>query len=125
MNQSVKYDNQIVILVAFIFHLLFLSQYYNDEEAKKYTTNSHTIEVQSQLASRAVELLVLPRNHSCLILDIGCGSGLSGEVLSDHKHHWIGVDISRSMLNVAIQGEAQGDLILADMGQGKKKSFDD
>lgn len=28
----------------------------------------------------------------------GCGSGLSGETLSENGHHWIGYDISQSML---------------------------
>jgi predicted TPR repeat methyltransferase len=28
----------------------------------------------------------------------GCGSGLSGETLTEHGHHWIGYDISKSML---------------------------
>ena len=28
----------------------------------------------------------------------GCGSGLSGETLTEHGHHWIGYDISESML---------------------------
>jgi 18S rRNA (guanine1575-N7)-methyltransferase len=31
-------------------------------------------------------------------LNAGCGSGLSGETLSEHGHQWIGLDISQSML---------------------------
>ena len=27
-----------------------------------------------------------------------CGSGLSGEALSEEGHYWVGIDISRSML---------------------------
>ena len=27
-----------------------------------------------------------------------CGSGLSGEVLTEEGHHWIGLDISQAML---------------------------
>ena len=27
-----------------------------------------------------------------------CGSGLSGEVLTEAGHHWVGVDISQHML---------------------------
>lgn len=27
-----------------------------------------------------------------------CGSGISGEVLTEYGYNWIGVDISRSML---------------------------
>ncbi|KEH32546.1 S-adenosyl-L-methionine-dependent methyltransferase [Medicago truncatula] len=54
---------------------------------------------------------------SCLIF-VGCGSGLSGETLSEEGHHWIGLDISPSMLNIALEREVEGDLLLSDMGQG-------
>lgn len=30
---------------------------------------------------------------------LGCGSGLSGETLTENGHHWIGLDISESMLS--------------------------
>lgn len=29
-----------------------------------------------------------------------CGSGLSGECLSEHGHFWVGIDISEHMLRV-------------------------
>ena len=35
------------------------------------------------------------------ILDMGCGSGLSGKVLEEAGHYWVGCDVSRSMLDVA------------------------
>ena len=63
--------------------------YYNDTEAKKYTSNTHIIEIQQKLSERALELLTLPEDQPSLILDIGCGSGLSGEVLSDNGHYLI------------------------------------
>lgn len=85
-----------------------------------------------------------------LFLFLGCGSGLSGETLSENGHNWIGLDISQAMLgisnssfclfvfinicsrnwcfnssfslfsampDVAVEREAEGDLLLADMGQ--------
>ena len=61
------------------------------------------------------------------ILDIGCGSGLSGEVISDNGHYWTGVDISSSMLSVAQERDSEGDLCLHDMGTGmpfRAGSFD-
>jgi 18S rRNA (guanine1575-N7)-methyltransferase len=101
--------------------------YYNREEAKKYTTNSHIVETQLEMAERCVEILAIPEGKTCLILDIGCGSGLSGSVLTDHGYNWIGVDISSSMLEVAKENEVEGDLINLDIGQGfsfRPGSFD-
>ncbi|CAA2967885.1 probable 18S rRNA (guanine-N(7))-methyltransferase [Olea europaea subsp. europaea] len=93
--------------------------FYNDDEARKYTSSSRIIEIQAKLSERALELLALrsdgvPR----LLLDIGCGSGLSGETLTENGHQWIGLDISQSMLDVALEREVEGDLVLGDMGQG-------
>ena len=51
------------------------------------------MEIQNQLAERALELLTLDGSEPHLLLDIGCGSGLSGEVLSEHGHVWVGVGI--------------------------------
>ena len=83
------------------------------------------------MTHRALELLSLP--WPSLILDIGCGSGLSGEILSGvdladgGPHTWIGMDISASMLGIALQRDVDGDLMLADIGQGvpfRPGSFD-
>jgi 18S rRNA (guanine1575-N7)-methyltransferase len=83
------------------------------------------------MTRRALELLDLP--HPSLILDVGCGSGLSGEILSalspEEKgpHVWVGMDVSPSMLDVALQRDVEGDLLLADIGQGvpfRAGSFD-
>ena len=53
------------------------------------------------------------------MLDIGCGTGISGCVLSEYEHMWVGTDISKGMLNVAAhQGDTEGDLIHSDMGHG-------
>ena len=68
------------------------------------------------MTHRALSILKLTRPS--LILDIGCGSGLSGGILSSEGHTWVGMDISASMIAVALDSEAAGDLLLADMGQG-------
>ena len=74
------------------------------------------------MTRRALELLDLKRPS--FILDIGCGSGLSGEILSavdpedGGPHTWVGMDISPAMLDVALQRDVEGDLMLADIGQG-------
>jgi 18S rRNA (guanine1575-N7)-methyltransferase len=94
---------------------------------------------------RALELLNLPEGDSPFLLDIGCGSGLSGEILDEHGYNWVGVDIAPSMLGkifvsftvlnlykqnfteVALEREVEGDLFLQDIGQGfgfRPGSFD-
>lgn len=103
--------------------------FYNEDEAKKYTNNTRIIDIQVQMCERAIELLALDPDDDSpqLILDIGCGSGLSGSVLEDQGHFWIGVDISNHMLDVALDREVEGDLLLGDMGQGmpfKAGTFD-
>jgi 18S rRNA (guanine1575-N7)-methyltransferase len=93
--------------------------YYNDKESRAYTTSSRVQHIQTQMTERALELLDL--DTPSLILDVGCGSGLSGEILTstDPSHTWIGMDISASMLAVArMDRDVDGDLFLADMGQG-------
>ena len=97
--------------------------FYNEDEARKYTTNSRMIAIQvpqalevihlgkswgaspsiipgtlvrhccclqAQLTERALELLALPDDgHSKLLLDLGCGSGLSGTALTEEGHMWV------------------------------------
>mmetsp|Transcript_37642 Transcript_37642/g.111309 ORF Transcript_37642/g.111309 Transcript_37642/m.111309 type:complete len:287 (-) Transcript_37642:3327-4187(-) len=93
--------------------------FYNEDEALKYTNNSRMIEIQSKLSERAVELLCLPDDGTPrMLLDIGCGSGLSGEQLTEMGHMWVGLDISPAMLDVAVEREVDGDVCLHDMGHG-------
>ncbi|KAH1100223.1 hypothetical protein GYH30_035401 [Glycine max] len=88
--------------------------FYDDVEARKYTSFSHIVQIQ-----RALELLALPDDHvPKLLLDISCGSRFSGKTLSENGHHWIEIGISASMLNVAMEREVEVDLLLGDMGLG-------
>ncbi|PIL23959.1 hypothetical protein GSI_13710 [Ganoderma sinense ZZ0214-1] len=101
--------------------------YYGDIEAKKYTNNSRIQQIQADMTYRALELLNLPPDEPAFLLDIGCGSGLSGEILDEEGHMWVGVDIAPSMLEVALEREVEGDLFLQDIGQGfgfRPGSFD-
>ena len=131
------------------------SQYYNDIEAKKYAVksvaphpprpscpflslsltplsvapcSSRMMDIQTRMSERALELLSLPPSSPPLhLLDIGCGSGLSGEALTEAGHYWTGVDISPAMLGVALSREVEGDLLCHDIGQGlpfRPSSFD-
>lgn len=83
------------------------------------------------MTRRALELLDL--KVSSFILDVGCGSGLSGEILSTTDevdggpHSWVGMDISSSMLAEALERDVEGDMLLSDIGQGvpfRAGSFD-
>ena len=79
------------------------------------------------MSERAIELLALQEGDQQNLLDIGCGSGLSGEVLSEMGHIWTGIDISPSMLQVARESGCEGDLIECDIGQAlpfRPGSFD-
>lgn len=93
--------------------------FYNENESKKYNASSRMNNIQSEITHRAIEMLALPADRPSYILDIGCGSGLSGEVLDELGHYWLGCDISNSMLNVANEKEIEtGDLVQSDIGQG-------
>ncbi|KAI9800571.1 MAG: hypothetical protein M1833_003229 [Piccolia ochrophora] len=96
--------------------------YYSASESHKYTTSSRIQSIQSSMTLRALSLLSL--SSPSLILDVGCGSGLSGSILSSTSpsnggpHTWIGMDISSSMLSTALERSVAGDMLLADIGQG-------
>ena len=92
--------------------------FYNEEEARKYTINTRMITIQEKMTKRALELLAIPKGKSKLILDIGCGSGISGSIVGSKGHMWIGTDISRAMLQVASEREVEGDVMHSDMGHG-------
>lgn len=93
--------------------------FYDEVEARKYDSSSRMINIQREISNRAIEMLGLPAGKAAYILDVGCGSGLSGLALEEAGHYWVGCDISRSMLDVANQRENEkGDLIKNDMGQG-------
>ncbi|CCH42776.1 putative methyltransferase [Wickerhamomyces ciferrii] len=91
--------------------------FYNDTESYKYTSSTRVQHIQAKMTFRALELLNL-QEFPHFILDIGCGSGLSGEILTEEGHIWCGMDISTSMLATGLDREVDGDLFLADMGSG-------
>jgi 18S rRNA (guanine1575-N7)-methyltransferase len=83
--------------------------YYNDTVARRYDQSSRIRNIQRKMSERAVELLQLPKDEPCHILDLGCGSGLSGEVLESFGHSWVGMDISLGMLKIAKATEFESD----------------
>jgi 18S rRNA (guanine1575-N7)-methyltransferase len=103
-------------------------QFYDEREASKYNASSRMVNIQAEISNRAIEMLNLPQDRPSYILDIGCGSGMSGEALEAAGHYWCGMDISKSMLDVANDKDNDmGDLIHQDMGLGlpfRPGSFD-
>uniref|UniRef100_A0A8R1IRB5 Methyltransf_11 domain-containing protein n=1 Tax=Caenorhabditis japonica TaxID=281687 RepID=A0A8R1IRB5_CAEJA len=103
--------------------------YYNETEAAKYASNSHITAIQHEMAERALELLALPEGKQGFLLDVGCGTGMSSEVILDAGHLFVGVDVSKPMLQIARQDEdlESGDFVHQDMGLGmpfRPGSFD-
>lgn len=73
--------------------------------------------IQTEMSERALELL--DAEGPSFILDIGCGSGISTQIGESQGHVVVGMDISPSMLSVALESqEIEGDLLLCDMGTG-------
>lgn len=99
-------------------HTAPATEFYSEEGAAKYVASSRMNEVQRKLAERCMELLALPPEEPSLLLDIGTGTGIAGEVLSAAGHEWIGMDISQPMLDEALERDVEGDLMCADAGIG-------
>ncbi len=64
----------------------------------KMKCSTRNQQIQADMTYRALELLALPPDEPAFLLDIGCGSGLSGEILDEEGYIWTGVDIAPSML---------------------------
>jgi 18S rRNA (guanine1575-N7)-methyltransferase len=92
--------------------------FYNDTESYKYTSSTRVQHIQAKMTLRALELLNLEQDAPHFILDLGCGSGLSGEILTEEGYNWIGMDISPSMLATGLDRDVEGDLFLSDLGSG-------
>lgn len=58
-------------------------------------------QIQADMTYRALELLNMPPDEPALLLDIGCGSGLSGEILTEEGYEWVGLDVAPSMLGMS------------------------
>lgn len=89
--------------------------YYDDRESKKYNSNSRIIKIQSEITQRAIELLNI-QDEDSFILDIGCGSGLSGKILTEKHLEWVGIDVSFPMLSVAQETTFACGLMMHDIG---------
>ena len=93
------------------------SSHYSTVEAQRYTAAN--VQIQHDLAVRCLEFLQLGERGR-LLLDIGCGSCLSSQVIGSAGHHWIGTDVAREMLLLATKPRvpAEGALLHSDMAAG-------
>uniref|UniRef100_A0A3B0MSP5 Methyltransferase (HUSSY homologue), putative n=1 Tax=Theileria annulata TaxID=5874 RepID=A0A3B0MSP5_THEAN len=91
--------------------------FYSAEESRKYNTNSRISKIQTEMSERALEMLLLPEDQTSLVLDIGCGTGISGNVISNSNNFWIGLDISHHMLNECLLNDVEGEVVLCDIGE--------
>jgi 18S rRNA (guanine1575-N7)-methyltransferase len=64
-------------------------KFYDHDEARKYNQSTRMINIQAEISERAIEMLGLPEGKPAFILDVGCGSGLSGEALEEAGHYWV------------------------------------
>jgi len=102
------------------------ANFYDAREAAKYTSSSRIIRVQAEIAARCVELLNFPaEGGKRFVLDVGCGSGLSGAALERAGHAWVGCDVSRDMLRIAARRAARRGDDAADMDDGSEDSSED
>lgn len=69
-------------------------EYYRKPQSYSHLTRIRN--VQREITQQCLEFLSLKKES--LILDIGCGTGISGSELANEGHHWIGCDISIDML---------------------------
>lgn len=100
------------------------SLFYNEKEARKYNSSSRMIGIQREITERAIELLRLDDSRPAMVLDIGCGSGLSGQVLEEKGHVWVGCDVSRDMLVVAQERiDRQKEQLAAGGGKGDNEKM--
>lgn len=90
--------------------------FYDKENTLKYETNTRIQEIQKEITRKCFDLLELSKPG--LILDIGCGTGISGSVLSENNCEWIGLDISYEMLKICQGKEESLDQIKCDAGEG-------
>eukprot|EP00917_Polyrhabdina_sp_WS-2016_P024939 GHVP01053795.1.p1 GENE.GHVP01053795.1~~GHVP01053795.1.p1 ORF type:complete len:258 (+),score=53.44 GHVP01053795.1:1222-1995(+) len=108
-------------------HSLPPELFYNKEEAEKYNRSTRIQKIQKEMTERCIELLGLDDKKSHLILDVGCGTCISGDVIEQKGHEWVGIDISINMLEVAKESFYPDNLFLSDIGNGlffRSGSFD-
>ncbi|NVM53229.1 MAG: class I SAM-dependent methyltransferase [Candidatus Helarchaeota archaeon] len=75
--------------------------YYSEERAKQYDQNTRIRKIQREMTLRALEILEV--RPPAIFLDVGCGTGLSMQVLKEKGFEGKGIDIAEPMLSIARQ----------------------
>ena len=94
-------------------------QHYQQAEALRYDSCAQTLAVQHRLTHRALDILsrLLGSNdhtRACF-LNLGCGSGHCAQILAARGFHWLGLDISTSMIELTRKKLATGMLTAGDV----------
>lgn len=90
-------------------------EYYKKPQSYSHLTRINNI--QKIITRQCMEFLNLKRNS--FVLDIGCGTGISGRELASDGHEWIGCDISFNMLKENENDENSAVALLnLDIGNG-------
>lgn len=90
---------------------------YGEQEVQKYIKNERNAAIQSDMTKYALKLLKYPacKNKSETFLDIGCGCGISSQIIESYGHFCVGVDISRNLLDHARKTQSASDFIQLDV----------
>jgi 18S rRNA (guanine1575-N7)-methyltransferase len=94
--------------------------FYTGDVVHKSSTGNYAA-IQQSLTHRALELLDLDSRIPRFVLDIGCGSSISGSVILESGHFSCGVDIAHEMLLRALERippESPNSLARVDVGLG-------
>ncbi|KAM0676282.1 hypothetical protein GVAV_000245 [Gurleya vavrai] len=67
------------------------------KKSKSYALSSRLNYIQREITNKCLSFMNIKENG--LVLDLGCGTGISGFELARNGLNWIGCDISKDMLN--------------------------
>lgn len=76
-----------------------MTDWYNEDLAYIHDTGFRDYALKSMLG--ILEILQYDNISTGLIVDLGCGSGLSTEILDRHGYQVLGIDISDAMIEIA------------------------
>lgn len=93
---------------------------YGEQDVLKYIKNERNAAIQSDMTKYALKLLKYSacNDKSEMFLDIGCGCGISSQIIESYGHFCVGVDISHNLLDHAWNAQSASDFIQLDVSKG-------